>query len=281
LRSLEAMWEWNCPKYELLPQLNGQYCSFGHSWTTAKTKAMLWGDSHAEHLAPLVQIAAQPEEGLLLYTNCPAALGGHVTRHFPEVPNYEEYCADQRRRAIQLLEQDASIDLVILSSSWSYLPNLVSQDGQLGEMDGIELLASGIEDLIKRTSVPGRRFVLVGSVPQQKIDPVPCAVIDLSGLLRRPCAVDRENVEFMRTFTIATDKMIQNIARRNTNVTALIPREALCDASGCKTNLDGEFLYRDVCHIRRNLNPETLRDLANLIGLPSALRNQIGLAGPD
>ena len=72
--------------------------------------------------------------------------------------------------------------------------------------------------------------------------------------------------------------MIQNLARRNQNVTALIPREALCDVSGCKTYVNGELLYRDVNHVRRNLNPETLRDLAGIIGLPSALRNQVSLA---
>jgi hypothetical protein len=47
------------------------------------------------------------------------------------------------------------------------------------------------------------------------------------------------------------------------------------------TYVNGELLYRDVNHVRRNLNPETLRDLAGIIGLPSALRNQVSLAAPN
>ncbi|KRR18137.1 acyltransferase family protein [Bradyrhizobium retamae] len=271
LRSLEVMWDWKCPQYEQLPQLNGSYCSFGHAWATAKTKALLWGDSHAGHFAPMVQLAAREDMGLLLYTNCPAALGGHVHRPFPGSPNYHEYCTDQRQRAIQLLQDDPSINLVVLAASWAHLTKLVSQDGQLGKMNGVELLASGIEDLIAKASISGRRFVLIGTVPQQRTDPIPCALVRLSTLLREPCAIDKTSLEWMQTFTVPTDRMLQDIARRHPNVTALIPRDALCDAADCKTYLDGEFLYRDGRHIRRNLKPETLRDLADLIGLPSAL----------
>ncbi|MCP1850634.1 MULTISPECIES: SGNH hydrolase domain-containing protein [unclassified Bradyrhizobium] len=282
LRSLDAMWGWDCPKYEQLPQLNGQYCSFGHEWATAKTKALLWGDSHAGHLAPVVQAAAQPNEGILLYTNCPASFGGRVQRlDFEGFPNFAEYCTDQRKRAIRLLRDDPSINLVILASSWSPMSHQMIGDANLSPEKRISLVASGLEDLIDETSIPGRRFLLVGSVPQLNKDPVPCAVNSLSGLLRRPCNLDATTVGFMKTYTIQTDRMLEGIAKRHANVTTLIPRDAMCDSVSCKTYINDEFIYRDASHIRRNLEPETLHELAGLIGLPAALNNQISSASQD
>ncbi|WP_456654758.1 acyltransferase family protein [Bradyrhizobium sp. JR3.5] len=282
MRSLDVMWGWDCPKYEQLPQLTGQYCSFGHDWATAKTKALLWGDSHAGHLAPVVQAAAQPNEGLLLYTNCPAAFGGRVQRlDFEGFPNFAEYCTDQRKRAIQLLHDDPSINLVILASSWSPMPHQLIGNANLSPEKRLSLVASGIEDLIDETSIPGRRFLLVGSVPQLNKDPVPCAVNSLSGLLRRPCELDATTVAFMKTHTVETDRLLEGIARKHANVLAIIPRETMCDSVGCNTYINDEFLYRDTSHIRRNLKAETLHNLAELIGLPAALNNQISSAVPD
>ena len=89
MRSLDAMWEWPCPKYGQLPQLAGQYCFFGKPWNEAKRKAIIWGDSHASHFAPIIQAAAKEQpDAFLLYTDCPAAFGGHVTRyHHPDDPD--------------------------------------------------------------------------------------------------------------------------------------------------------------------------------------------------
>ncbi|WP_247456287.1 MULTISPECIES: acyltransferase family protein [unclassified Bradyrhizobium] len=282
MRSLDAMWGWDCPKHEQLPQLKGQYCSFGHDWATAKTKALLWGDSHAVHLAPVVQAVARPNEGLLLYTNCPASFGGRVQRlDFEGFPNFAEYCTDQRKRAIQLLRDDPSINLVILASSWSRMSHQIIGDANLSPEKRISLVASGIEDLINENSIPGRRFLLVGSIPQLNKDPVPCAVNSLSGLLRRRCKLDATTVAFMKTYTVQTDRMLEAIAQQHANVTALIPRETMCDSVSCKTYINDEFIYRDASHIRRNLEPETLHELAGLIGLPAALNNQISSASPD
>jgi peptidoglycan/LPS O-acetylase OafA/YrhL len=280
LRSYEAMWDWNCPRTGQLPQLDGSFCEFGQPWTTARTKALLWGDSHAGHMAPLVQ-AATRDAGILLYQTCPANFGERVYRIVPEKPDYREYCADQRRRAIKLLKEDATINLVILAASWGYYPSAAVQDGHLGNLTGLELIAFGIDELIEATSIPGRQFVLVGSVPQYSRNPVPCVAASLTGLLRRPCTIDKANMETALTFTRATDKMLRDIAARRSNVTALIPRDALCDAVSCRTYLDGEFLYRDGTHLRRNLKPETIRDLTHLLGFPAALNNQLSSATPD
>jgi peptidoglycan/LPS O-acetylase OafA/YrhL len=270
MRSLEAMWDWHCPNYDQLPQLSGQYCFFGRPWKEAKRKVLIWGDSHADHFAPIIQAAVKdyPGDAFMVYTSCPAALGGHVTRD--DLPGYSDHCRSQRDNAIKLLRDDPVIGLVILASSWAYLPNLIVQDGSLRGNDRVEWLASGLTDLIARTEIPGRKFLIIGSVPQHQVDPTLCA-FSQSNLLRAPCRPVEADQSFLRGFTQQTDRMILKIAADHPDVVAVIPSKALCAGATCATFLNGEFLYRDASHIRRNLSEATKRRLAELIGLTAAL----------
>ena len=49
----------------------------------------------------------------------------------------------------------------------------------------------------------------------------------------------------------------------------------MCSATACRTFLNGEFLYRDGGHIRRNLNRTTQERLAELLHLGEALDGAI------
>lgn len=65
--------------------------------------------------------------------------------------------------------------------------------------------------------------------------------------------------------------LLIEIAKAIPNVSAVTPTGRLCGNDTCKTSMDGEFLWRDVNHIRRNLNPQTRRDFADRIGLTAAM----------
>lgn len=274
MRSLDVMWGWDCQS--AIPSgLNQTYCTFGAPWSTATARALLWGDSHAGHMAPLIEAATQANTtSFLLYTDCPASFGGHVFRVWPEVPRYVESCKRQRENGIKLLRDDSTIDLVILAASWAPLPKRASQDGYFGsDLSGLDLIESGIRDLIAQTSRPGRRFIIVGSVPQIGHDVVPCALTDMLGLLRRPCESGTTNptLESIKVHTAETDDMILRIAHDLPDVTALIPTDRMCASARCNLYLDNEFLYRDASHIRRNLKLKTRKDLADVMGLTEAL----------
>ncbi|WP_281407834.1 SGNH hydrolase domain-containing protein, partial [Mesorhizobium sp. M2E.F.Ca.ET.209.01.1.1] len=76
MRSLEVMWDWPCPQTVVIPELGSTFCAFGAPWGKARHHAVLWGDSHAEHLAPLFDAAGQHENtAFFLYRACPAAFG--------------------------------------------------------------------------------------------------------------------------------------------------------------------------------------------------------------
>lgn len=269
MRSLDAMWEWPC-KYEPEKTLGASFCTFGQSWKKAGSKAFLWGDSHAGHFAPIME-AAQPDMGWLLYETCPAFFNEHIYRTYTGIPNYRTQCAEQRRKAIELINSDPSIDLIVLASAWAYYPAIALQDGTLGELSGSGLIEAGIGDLMAKTARRGRRFVLVGTVPQHLVDPIPCAMAHLNGLWRRECTPDPKEIQQMKTHTVTSDTLLKKIAASRSDVAAVIPRDALCDKAGCKGYLNGEFLYRDGGHIRRNLSMETRHQFADLIGLTNAL----------
>jgi hypothetical protein len=40
----------------------------------------------------------------------------------------------------------------------------------------------------------------------------------------------------------------------------------MCASGECMTSHNGEFIYRDVHHLRRNLSPKTMKDLSVLFG---------------
>lgn len=271
MRSLDVMWDWPCPRYGTLSELNEQFCFFGKPWATAKRKVLIWGDSHAQHFAPIIEAAAKDQDAaFLLYTGCPAAFGGHVTRVNPADPGYGPHCKELRENGTKLLADDPSISLVIFASSWSELPRNVSKDTSISGDDPLQWVSAGITDLIERTAAPGRSFLILGSVPQHRRDPTPCAV-SKSSLLRAPCRWTDDERKTLLNYTGPTDRMILRIAADHPNVATVIPSAALCTDAICAMFLNGEFLYRDPSHIRRNLSQETRRQFSDLIGLTQAL----------
>lgn len=62
------------------------------------------------------------------------------------------------------------------------------------------------------------------------------------------------------------------LAYRYPGVEVVHPRSSLCLDGACLTDVDGEFIFRDANHLRRNLSPEVRARLADMIGLSDAVR---------
>jgi len=65
--------------------------------------------------------------------------------------------------------------------------------------------------------------------------------------------------------------VIRDLPSRWPQVSVLLPRDFMCDDEGCPTSLNGEFLYRDTGHLRRNLKAETTEQFVHLLHLPETL----------
>jgi peptidoglycan/LPS O-acetylase OafA/YrhL len=269
MRSLEEMWEWPC-KDSAVEGIPGLYCVFGAPWQTAKRKTMIWGDSHAQHFAPIIDaINADPERSFLVFAGCPPVLGGEFFIVVPDAPRYIDRCNRYYSNGVKLLKEDTSITQVIFTSNWYELPWRI-QGNSLHELPA---MSSALTKLITETSAPDRRFLLVGMVPHLPAEIVECAIRNSSKLLRRPCVsvVQASDALAVRKISAPTDGMLIEVANALPNVSAIVPTEKLCRNDACDVYLDGEFLYRDQGHIRRNLHLQTKKDFADKIGLTAAL----------
>jgi len=269
MRSLEVMWEWPC-KEQRIDVIPGLYCVFGAPWQTAKRKTMIWGDSHAHHFAPILDaINADPDRSFLVFAGCSAVLGDELFLNIPNAPNYADHCKRYHSNGVKLLKQDTSITQVIFTSNWMELPWRI----QGHSPDGLPAMAGAITKLIKQTSGLDRWFFLMGMVPRLSEEIVECAVRDSLNLLRRPCVstVRSSDAIAARQTSASTDAMLTKVAKTLPNVVAVIPTGKMCRDDACEVSLDGEFLYRDPGHIRRNLPLQTRRHFADRIGLTTAL----------
>ncbi len=191
LSSLEAMWHWDCPQKINVPELAPwPLCVVGARWEAAKTRGILWGDSHAEHMAPLLDQAAR-ERGmsLLVWRSCPAFIDNkHAKRPYSDRPNYSEDCGrahdstlDWRREASRRHHDCARIPGVL------GLPRLVyvDEESERSEKRGLPILENAMQALISEIDPRTHQIILIGQVPAPNSAPLACLLTEHSQLLRR------------------------------------------------------------------------------------------------
>lgn len=268
VESLGAMWEWQCPQRVSVPGINDPQCAFGSKWETSPQKLILWGDSHADHLAPLVESSLPPNVSVLLVDNCPAALGGSITRHRLDMPDYENECARRRQAVFDISAHDAAVKGVILAGSWG--PLLPDLSGGPSGSTGLSRLEVGIEEAV--AGVPSK-VVLVGQVPRTDLTFVECRIAEAFNRIRRTCPDPQPVFDAtLRKYGLALDSLFQSIAVKSPHrVSAISVKQGLCGDGRCLVEINGEMIYRDSIHLRRNLTQKTKVELAHRIGLPDAL----------
>jgi peptidoglycan/LPS O-acetylase OafA/YrhL len=291
MSSLEEMWKWDCPEYMKLDGFPPRsYCVFGARWAEARSKAILWGDSHAEQWAPIIQpVAERAGLAVLLYRECSAIIeAGVINVTFPNVPTYTRDCTESRKVAIGALRSSRDISLVILASAWSTLaPMLYKSDPAMRSPSrGLLLLEQGLNDLIDQLHAEGRRIVLIGDLPQWSGDPIPCALSKYSTVLMRPChQLERSLYAHFEKRIQPLHNALHTIAGNHQEVSTILPGDTMCRHDGCLTTLGNQFLYRDGGHIRRNLSVSTRKAFAEMLGMdritePYATRDAGSLSVP-
>jgi peptidoglycan/LPS O-acetylase OafA/YrhL len=282
LSSLKTMWDWSCP---YAPGPLDTECSVGADWRTAAGLGVLWGDSHAEHLLPLFDLAGRKTgRSIALFGDCPPIFyQGGLKRYIPASPEYDSSCSE-RVRYLGLLKSSPEIEFVILAARWSaYLSVTYRNEGDTRSVErGLELLKEGLEEFVAETAPLGRRIVLMGEMPQMGFDPIPCVILEGMRLWR-----DQSERERCRAVTAsiprnsseerlsATNEILRSVAASHPDVLAFFPTDRMCRPD-CVTSIGGEFLFRDSNHLRRNLSGDALEKFAALVGLPDLLR---GLGG--
>lgn len=271
LASIKDMWEWECKSTVKLDGRN--FCGFGADWNTSKTRVFLWGDSHAQAIAPIIEeIIKDKNTSVILHHACPAMLGGEYKLDIPDHKRYNnnKMCNNDQRRTIKTLQAHPEINVVTLVSAWSFNVWKMKVDNEhpLHNKGRLNIFDASLRELIQSIKTSERSFILAQDFPIFNQSPISCYIQD-EGLIRKRCSISSTYVTAKRYAESqgGFNKIFSKIADDDKSVKILKTGDVLCASEICLNNINGEFLYRDGDHIRRNLSPETRKILASKIGL--------------
>ncbi len=290
LQSKQKMWDWNCAEEvsvgtELL-------CIAGRPWDTTSERALVMGDSHAQHLMPMWHdVATRAGMSIGLLANCPPIFKREIggLRHFDDT--YLERCFDARKRLFETLHADPSIRTVIIAGLWpmigytvyrtnaektDVLRSRTSDDDKLRAIAfarGREYVKKELRDLITELAGQGRRVIVVSDIPTFDRDPIPCVLANSGALLRQSCAPGSEFVtkSQMLKYQLPMAETLRETVAGLPNASIVLPTDTLCASDRCEAYVDGQYIYRDADHLRRNMTPDVYGKLADSIGLTAAL----------
>lgn len=273
MRSLDVMWEWKCARDSGLPSINvfgedsdWNQCETGKPWAQASKKIIVLGDSHAMHLMPLItSLAEQRDVSVRLLVICSPVIDG-VT--YVDFNNHTRNlsCRARHEFAIDYLKTEP-VDVVVLASAWTIVPKQLVHDvdNKMEADDANRQFTRGFEkvisDLRGETEAP---IFVFSDVPTWDGDPVPCYLSNTTTLFREKTT--REKCPQIINYA-ASPSFIHDYFKTFPGIQVISPESFLCNPEGCLTVVNREFIYRDSGHIRRNLKPDTMRELAGLLHL--------------
>ncbi|MFB9265937.1 acyltransferase family protein [Bradyrhizobium erythrophlei] len=274
IRSLDVMWDWPCPAYADV--VGGRLCSFGAPWSSATQRALLWGDSHADHFAPVLhQAGLETNTAFVLIDGCSpiyGALTGLIRDMQPvEGKRYFDWCSDKTALAFSVLDRNKDISVVALATPWTAIQPL-THDGS-GKVVSSQVFEDAVRRTLEKIRAPGRSLVLLGDVPHRPMG-VPLLCTYKNEHIYRRCGpvAGMDSATFTKSIDNMTYEMLARISRATPDVFATYPGRALCARDHCALYFNGEYLYKDIDHLRRNLSPETYRALAETFGITDLLR---------
>jgi hypothetical protein len=285
LASFERMWDYRCRETQ---GPFGTDCAVGAPWQRAAARGVVWGDSHAEHLLPLLDAAGRKaDRAVALLGDCPAIYhDGGLKRVVAGYPDYDAACTGARARYLDLINGANRIGFVLIAARWSaYLAETYREPGEARSLaHGLALFDQGLEELVAALAPSGTTIVLLGEMPQMGFDPIPCVILDAIArdrvaLWRDPrerarCAAATAAIprKTMRARLAAPNAVLEAVAARHPGrVLTFFPTDAMCGDGDCITQARGEFLFRDGNHLRRNLSAEATAEFAEVLGLPELL----------
>ena len=285
MSGLDVMWRWPCPQtVELpitdffLPDRQVQSCALGAGWRQARNKGIVWGDSNAEHFLPMLHaIGLKTGTSFVLVNPCPAIVNERVGRAYPDQPNYSGRCGRHQASVIAMLKSMPEINLVVLSARWSDLAVVLRSEGNASASGaiGLQLLEPAFAELLQQIAGADRRVVIINDIPGIPLaDPAACALSRIALPRARICEKDLEVLGYQKLKLIQQPShvVIRKLGLTFPNTVVLSPEDGMCGDGRCATTVEGEFIYRDGAHFRRNLKPETLNALIAKLGFEEALR---------
>jgi hypothetical protein len=285
LTSRAEMTNLQCSQRVAIPGLSkGPVCIVGAPWGKGTAVAVLWGDSHAIHVAPLFDLSAK-RLGLtvVVWRGCaPFVDDVNVLRKSrPGNADFSSKCGKRRKAILSFIRANPNIKLVIIANAWPNYPSFVydaaNPDQKLASQHALRLIETSFAATIAEIVALRRTVLLMGDVPRPGFDVAGCVLRNAMQLWRRPCRqdtnfVDRDSVlQFHRP----TETILANLASDKNRVYYIKVQEMLCGDRGCPLTIGGEVIYADSNHLRRDLSLSTMESLISRLNLDATLRSAI------
>lgn len=269
-----TMMAFNCTEKRTLPGAGeAEHCIVGAPWASASKRAVIWGDSHAHHLLPLLDVSAREQNLSVAYWGgcAPFIYKDSVQREKRNNPRYAERCARPRREILEWLGKDPDIDLVIISNAWARPLRYPFYNDGIDVAGPIARIEQGLVETFAKTALRRYPVLLIGDVPRPGY-PVPSCVLR-SAFWRKPC---RKFAEVFTNPERPVEAILARVASESRNVHYLDATKAMCvDPEGCSIRVGDEIIYRDKHHLRHDLRLDTRQEIVSRLRLGEVLEAAI------
>ncbi len=271
----KQLWKWDCPNKLRVPELsNRRICNFGVPWKDASRRIILWGDSHAEQIAPLLgEIAKEHKLSVLLFKACPPYVNGdEVFRKHKNPRRATAGCKESRSKGLDYIENDPLVKLVIFTAAWRYSPNQIySADiTNPNNQQAIELMKLGLDDTIETLAKFRQIDVLIlGDIPHPLKTRKGCDYHDSLWRTNAPDCFPLSMKYVNRIHGPSEEIMMAAKVHRNVYTHSVIDHH--CKGEGCPIYINDRYLYRDGGHIIRNANIVMKQGMIESFGFEKAI----------
>jgi peptidoglycan/LPS O-acetylase OafA/YrhL len=233
--------------------------------TDTRPAVVLWGDSHASALAPvLAEIANAQGYNFIELTRsaCLPTLDQRALTATPLDPQNIEECVRFNRRTLDLIQSDQRARIVILAGRWA---NNFFQDSGWGKDGGSDVsrvnakrneLTTSLGLVVEGIQGEGKRVILIDDVPNFNFDP---ALVFLNSRmpLRHSLAAwlgfEEEPLGFAPDGHFTEDKIsssiLTQIRQMSADIEVVDPKVMLCNGNLCAYMIDNQLLYSDNQHL--------------------------------
>jgi peptidoglycan/LPS O-acetylase OafA/YrhL len=233
---------------------NLTYCKIGLK--KQSPTFLLWGDSHAQAIAPAIDAAASKEKaaGNFIFADaCPPLLGIDRPKR--------ETCYLFNNDVMNYVRLHPELRTIILDARWAIsatgsrykqeegisvgLVDIESGSNQTGE--NAALFDLGLNRTVQELIELGRNVVIISQVPEVGYDVPSANSIALRTGRNVNDVIAPTLDEYMRRNRV-TNASIDSISQKY-NIQVIYPSSVLCDKYKCFVAMDGKSLYRDDDHL--------------------------------
>jgi|APLak6261663543_1056040.scaffolds.fasta_scaffold01058_4 peptidoglycan/LPS O-acetylase OafA/YrhL len=246
----------------VLPEV--KKCTSQRLMGAANKIVAVWGDSHAEAMAPGVVVMPGLNEAVMLQltkTSCPPLLGASVLRGGTE---YRE-CEVFNDRVMELLKKRKDITTVVLAARWPVyaleavfgvpeeVPGAakyalkIRDSNVLTPISSMEVFGESLSKTIGLLVQAGKKVVVVGAVPEMKYNAPGCVARERMSLLSSmQCGLYQDKVV---SRILGVNDVLGRAANQYQAI-AVYPDSILCQKGYCAVEgPGGQIFYYDHNHL--------------------------------